>query len=454
MVDTIWVAAQQQLRSSLSDKDFDTWIAPLRAIGWQDGELTVEVPSTFVRDWLKQHHKSLIERALGQVSGRAGGLRFVVNRALPAPVLPARREPLPARREHQVGRSRPEAPSTPPPVPTRPARYTFESFVVGASNRLAYDAARSVVDEPGGPCNPLFVYGRVGLGKTHLLRAIEYGLASRYPKDAVVYISAESFVNEMIVAIERRTMERFHARFRKIGTLIVDDVQFLADKTRSQEEFLHTIKSLHEARRQVVLASDRPPQELQGVEEKLRSRFGAGLLADIKAPDPALRDALVRRKASELGVELTENLVAELARHWCGNVRDLEGVLRRLAALTRAEGGDATPGLLREAVMPYARRASGHEQVEKIVDVVCRHYGLTREEITSERRTARITLPRQVAMFLAREQTEEPLGAIGAEFGGRDHSTVVHALGRIERRLREDAELRAAMTVLRSKLTG
>lgn len=454
MVDTIWVAAQQQLRSSLSDKDFDTWIAPLRAVGWQDGELTVEVPSTFVRDWLKQHHKSLIERALGQVSGGSGALRFVVNRALPAPALPSRREPLPARRDRHPSRPSTEPAPAAIPVTASSARYTFESFVVGASNRLAYDAARSVVDEPGEPFNPLFVYGGVGLGKTHLLRAVGHALGSRHPKDGVIYTSAESFVNEMIVAIERRTMERFHARFRRIGVLIVDDVQFLADKTRSQEEFLHTIKSLHEARRQVVLASDRAPQDLQGVEEKLRSRFGAGLLADIKAPDPALRDALVRRKAAELGVQLSENLVAELSRHWCGNVRDLEGVLRRLAALARADGGEVTPSLLREAVMPYARRASGHEQVEKIVDVVCRHYGLTRDEIRSERRTARITLPRQVAMFLAREQTEEPLGAIGAEFGGRDHSTVVHALGRVERRLREDAELRAAMTVLRSKLAG
>jgi chromosomal replication initiator protein len=360
---------------------------------------------------------------------------------------------LPARREPQAGGAPREAGVPSPATPT-PARYTFESFVVGASNRLAYDAARAVVDEPGGPFNPLFVYGGVGLGKTHLLRAVGNGLAARSPHEGVIYISAESFVNEMIVAIERRTMERFHARFRKIGTLIVDDVQFLAGKRRSQEEFHHTVKTLHEARKQVVLASDRPPQELADIEDTLRSRFGAGLLADIKAPDPVLRDALVRRKAVELEVPLGESLVTELMRRWRGNVRDLEGVLRRLKILARAEGGEPTMGLLREAVMPYARRASGREQVDKIVEAVCRHYGVTREEITSERRTARVMLPRQVAMYLAREQTEQPLGAIGADFGGRDHSTVVHALGRIERRLQEDATLRSAVATLRAQLTG
>lgn len=449
MVDTIWVAAQQQLRSSLSDKDFDTWIAPLRAVGWQDGELTVEVPSEFARDWLREHHKSLIERALGQVSGCSGVLRFVVNRDLQAPALPPRREPLPARRDVQPATSRREPTASP-----RPARYTFDSFVVGASNRLAYDGARAVVDEPGGPFNPLFIYGAVGLGKTHLLSAIANGMAARHPHERVTYVSAETFVNEMISALERRAMEKFHARFRKIGTLIVDDVQFFADKRRSQEEFFHTITTLHDGRKQVVLASDRPPHELPGIQDRLRSRFAAGLLADIKAPDAALRTALVRRKAADVGVGLSEEMVAELARHWCINVRELEGVMQRLAALARGNGGVATPALLRQAVMPYARRASGKEQVEKIVELVCKHYRVTRDEITSERRTARVTLPRQVAMFLAREQTEEPLGAIGAEFGGRDHSTVVHALGRIEKRLQEDAELRAAMSVLRSQLAG
>jgi chromosomal replication initiator protein len=447
MVDTIWVAAQQQLRSSLSDKDFDTWIAPLRAIGWQDGELTIEVPSAFVRDWLREHHKSLIERALGEVSGGGGALRFVVNRTLQSPALPRRREPLPARREREVASTSREA-------PPRPARYTFDTFVVGDSNRVAYEAARSVVADPGGPFNPLFVFGGVGLGKTHLLSAVANGLASRSPGERVTYVSAENFVNEMIAALQKDAMERFRARFRKIGTLIVDDVQFLADKRRSQEEFFHTFNALHDGRKQIVLASDRAPQELPGIQDTLRSRFAAGLLADVKSPDPELRDALVRRKAGELGLTLREELVTELARRWCENVRELEGVLLRLSALTKVGGGEATPALLRQAVLPYRRPASGQEQVGRIVDLVCRHYRVTRDEITSERRTARVTLPRQVAMYLAREHTEEPLGAIGAEFGGRDHSTVVHALGRIERRLREDTELRAAVTVLRAQLTG
>jgi chromosomal replication initiator protein len=249
-------------------------------------------------------------------------------------------------------------------------------------------------------------------------------------------------------------MERFRQRFRGIGTLIVDDIQFLGDKKRSLQEFTHTFNALQDGRKQIVIASDRAPHELPGFEETLRSRFASGLLADIEPPDPELRLALVARKAADAGLTLDDEVTAHLAEHWCHTGRQIEGVLRRIDAFRQLAQRPVTLALVRDALAPFKPSNNGRKSVGRILVEVCRHFQVSRADLLSSTRTARVTLPRHVAMYLCRRHTDAPLGVIGKEFGGRDHSTVVHALGTIENRLRRDAELRAAVSLLEARLGG
>lgn len=444
MHDAIWEEARRRLRTALPAKDYEVWIAPLRATSWTDGELTIEVPSPFGLDWVRSRHLDVVTTAVGEAAGTAARLKLLVNRALEAPT-PVRRTVRRAGAEAKPAVGQQFLPAS---------RSTFDSFVVGESNRVAYEAARAIVSAPGQRYNPLFVYGGTGLGKTHLLTATFEALRDPGPTPRVLYLTAESFVNELIAALKRHQMERFRQRFRHIGTLIIDDIQFLGDKKRSQEEFTHTFNALHDGRKQIVIASDRAPHELPGFEEALRSRFTSGLLADIEPPDAALRLALVGRKAEEAGLTLDEEVTAHLAEHWCHNGRRLEGVLRRIEAFSQLAGKAITLELVREALAPFRTGANGAKSVGRIVGEVCRQFQVTRNELVSPARTARVSLPRHVAMYLCRRHTGASLGVIGKEMGGRDHSTVVHALGAIEARLQRDAGLRATVSLLEARLGG
>lgn len=441
MVD-IWTEAQRQLRGALSGKDFEFWIAPLRPTGQGDDELTLEVASQFARDWIEREYLALIERAVGLAGGRERRVRLVVNRQL-APLMPERQAP---QRLAVAGDGTIEV----------AARFTFDTFVVGASNAVAFRAACAIVEAPGQRYNPLFIHGAFGLGKTHLLSAIGHAIRTGRRGGGVAHVTAEHFVNDMVGGLRRDQMDKFRHRYRGISTLVVDDVQFLGGKKRSQEEFAHTFNALHELGKQIVLASDRPPHELADMEETLRSRFASGLLVDILPPDASLRRSLVERKATALGLSLQPAVARYLAEEWCQNVRELEGTLTRLSAFADLCGRTLTLSAAREALAPYLRtvRTTERASVARIIGEVCRHYNVTQAELSSARRTARLSVPRQVAMFLCRRHTDAPLQAIGAELGGRDHSTVVHALGAVERRLGADASLRDAVAALEARLTA
>ena len=436
MLDTIWLETKRRLRVELPEKDYEAWIGPLRAARWNVGEITLETPSAFFRDWLRRNFLTSIERAVTGASGAPAVVTLVVNRALDVP----------ARGPVKAGRREVSTVGLPPP------RYTFDTFVVGASNHVAFGAARAVVTRPGARFNPLFLHGGVGLGKTHLLSAVAHALAVEQRHGAVACLSAENFVNEMIAALRRDRMEQFRHRFRGIETLVVDDVQFLAGKMRSQEEFCHTFNSLHDGRKQIVLASDRPPEEMPGIEEALRNRFASGLLACIDPPDPALRLALVRRKAAATGIELDADVAGYLADGWCPNVRVLEGALTRIEAYTSLSGRPISLALVREALGTPPAASGPQATMERIIGEVCDHFKVSRADITSIRRTARVAVPRQVAMYLCRHHTDAPLNRIGASLGGRDHSTVVHALSAIERRIAKDAALRESVLALKARL--
>jgi chromosomal replication initiator protein len=434
MLDTIWLEARRRIRGELPEKDYETWIEPLRAASWEAGALTLETPSSFFRDWLRRHFLTTLEGAVSHASGKPASVMLVVNRAIDVPArgpIAARRGPLPA-------------------TPSPQSQYTLDRFVVGASNQVAYGAALAVVDQPGARFNPFLVYGGSGLGKTHLTRAIGRALVERQ-RGPVACISAENFVNEMIGSIRGHRMERFRQHFRGIDTLIIDDIQFLAGKLRSQEEFLHTFNALHDGHKQIVLACDRSPREMPGIEETLRNRFAAGLLARIDLPDPALRQALVRRKAEALGLTIDVEVTQYLAEHCCPNVRELEGSLKRLEAYASLSGHPISVGLARHALEPPST-SNGKPSMQRIFDEVCTQFGLSLGDLTGRRRTAPVAMARQVAMYICREETDLPLGRIGAVLGGRDHSTVVYALGAIERRLSRDAEVRRAVEAVRSRL--
>lgn len=445
MLDTIWLEARRRIRAELPEKDFHTWIEPLRAASWRPGELTLEAPSSFYRDWLRRNFLGELERAVTEASGAPATVSLTVNRALDVPVAaaPARRGPLHA--------------SSPPPAarPRTPAqpgrRYTLDGFVVGASNQVAYGAALAIIEQPGVRFNPFVVYGGSGLGKTHLTRAIGQALMERQ-RGAVACISAEHFVNEMVGSIRGKRMERFRERFRGIETLIIDDIQFLAGKIGSQEEFRNTFNHLHDGHKQIVLACDRLPRDVPGMTETLRNRFAAGLLARIDPPDPALRQALVRRKAEEFGLDLDADVADYLADGFCANVRDLEGALKCLDASATLTGCRLTLDLARRALDAPSNGAADRPATERICRAVCAEFGLTMEELTGRRRTAEVATARQVAMLLVREETDLTLGGIGALMGGRDHSTVVYALGAIERRLRHDADVKRAVEAVRQRL--
>jgi chromosomal replication initiator protein len=441
MVDAIWGKVKQELRGRLAQRHYEAWIEPARAVRWVDGVLTLEVASPFAREFVRRHLGDELERTLSTVAGVASTIDLLVNRALEQ-----RGQPRPR------GRSE-NAPATPGSAagghPLPPCH--FDGFVVGQSNVMAYRAAVAVATEPGIRFNPLFIHGGVGLGKTHLLAAVANALlAGGRP---VRYLSGEAFVNEMIAALRRDRMEQFRRRFRGIDTLVVDDVQFLCGKARSQAEFTHTFNALHQNGKQIVLASDRAPEEMPGLEGALRNRFASGLTVDVTAPDAELRCALVRQKLEAVGIVPDEEVIELLTGHWWDNVRELEGLVTRVSAFATLTGRLVGRTTVEEALGIAARRPPQRISLENVTSLVCEEFGVTREELESARRTARIALSRQVAMYLCRHHTDRSLAAIGQAFGGRDHTTVVHSLGVIERRLRDDDRLREAVRTVQERLT-
>jgi chromosomal replication initiator protein len=441
MVDTIWGKVKQELRGRLAQRHFDAWIASARAVGWADGVLTLEVASPFAREFVRRHLGDELERTLSAVTGTTSTVQLLVNRALEQ-----RGQGTPRRRPEDAQQPAKESTERHPLPPC-----TFDGFVVGQSNVMAYRAAHAVATEPGVRFNPLFIHGGVGLGKTHLLAAVANEL--HRGGRSVRYLSGEAFVNEMIAALRRDRMEYFRRRFRGIDTLIVDDVQFLAGKVRSQAEFTHTFNALHQNGKQIVLASDRVPDEMPGLEGALRNRLASGLTVDVAAPDAALRSALVRQKLEAVAIAPDDGVAELLIGYWWENVRELEGLVTRVSAFATLTERSVSRTMVEEALGIVARRPPHRITMEAVTGLVCEQFGVSREEIESPRRTARVALSRQVAMYLCRHHTDRSLAAIGQAFGGRDHTTVVHSLGVVERRLREDDRLREAVRTLQERLT-
>lgn len=418
----MWASVLDQLEEHVDPKAFDTIVRRLQPVLLTDREIRLLAPSRLSLNYVTDNLLGVLREAVTRV---VGGRSVLVDLSpegqgelFPTDSTNTKTRPWP-------GRLNP--------------RYTFESFIVGSSNQFAHAASKAVAARPGRHYNPLFVYGGVGLGKTHLVNAIAFEVLRVNPTAHVVYLSSDEFTTELISSIRRERMEEFKERFRAVDVLILDDVQFLAGRDRTQEEFFHTFNVLHSAGRQIVLTSDVPPQEIRGLEERLRNRFEWGLIADIQPPDLETRAAIVERKAELDGISLDDDAAMLIAEHVASNVRELEGVLTRLGAQASLVGHRVTAAFVEERLNRKAPSVASVD-MERISRTVCEHFGVERSDLFSRRRSRHIATPRQVAMYLCRRHLGTSFPRLGELFG-RDHSTVVHAVGATEARLRCDSGL-------------
>ncbi len=457
----VWQAVLGDLQLRLSRSDFETWFQGTSIVAFEDGLVVVGTPNSFAKQWLERRAGDSIRRALSNVLGYTVQVRVVVTSntgerqvASAAGVgTPARRKP--------AGLPRPEAEKKAPTPGTMPMPlpgglnpdYTFSTFVVGSSNRMAHAAAMAVAERPAYAYNPLFIYGGVGLGKTHLLHAVGHYALQRNPDLRVLYVSSETFTNELINAIRRQETEDFRRRYRHNDILLIDDIQFIAGKESTQEEFFHTFNTLHAACKQIVLTSDRSPRAILTLEERLRSRFEGGLIVDIQPPDLETRVAILRTRAEERGVSLPEDVVEFLAQRVQRNIRELVGCLNRLLAYAELNGLPITVPLAQEALAEIFFRPHRRELMPiQVIETVARHYGLSPEDLRGKSRNREVAVPRQIAMYLIREEIGTPLAEIGQELGGRDHTTVLYGCEKVAQTIEIDARLRREVLALREKL--
>ena len=444
----IWGAAQEHLRSMLNSDTYNLWFAPLRACSQDNHSLTLEVANDFCEVWLKDNYMQLLQDVIAIASGRQLQIKFKVGSG-GSPAKPAPQASL-------VKKKAPEPAPERPSVNQEPAfnpKNTFDTFVVGNNNNFSYAAALAVAQAPGKSYNPLFLYGGVGLGKTHLLHAIGHHVVTHRKGARVAYISSERFTNEYIDGIQNNQLARFRKRYRQTDVLLIDDIQFLAGKERIQEEFFHTFNALHEAHKQIVLTCDRPASEIQNLEQRLVSRFEWGLVTDLQPPDVEMRLAILKKKAQIMGVELPDDVMNFLANRIRTNIRRLEGALIRVASYATLTGKklgvEMVEGLLREILNEEGRFAVNIEVIQK---KVAEHFDIRLADMTSKRRPENIAFPRQIAMFLARQMTDTSLSAIGEAFGGRDHGTVLHACRLVKDRMEVDASVRQVVGYLEKTL--
>jgi len=443
----VWRAALGELQVSLSPANFETWLRDTYLVEVEDQRFRISVPNGFAKDWLESRYRPLISQTLARVVGYSVQVEFVVTAAGDAQAQAS----TVAAQAVRVEPTRMGAPEGSGGGATYlNPRYTFSNFIVGSANRLAHAASLSVAERPGHAYNPLFLYGGVGLGKTHLMHAIGNAVVAKFPRKRVVYATSEKFTNEFITSIQQGRIDEFRARYRRIDLLLIDDIQFIADKERTQEEFFHTFNTIHEDGKQIVLSSDRPPKAILTLEERLRSRFEWGLIADLTAPDLETRIAILRAKAEEQGTPITPDVMEFIARKVVSNIRELEGALNRIVAYA-SMGAMPVSIELAQAVLSNVLYNPKKRQVtpERIAQAVSDYYGVGMDQLRGQKREKSIVVPRQVAMFLMREETDVSLLRIGAELGGRDHSTVLHACGKINREMQVNDEMRREVAAVR-----
>ena len=435
MLDTLWTRLTEALARRLPPAVIDSWIRPCRLVALEGDHLRIAAPNPFSRDWLLQHHLAALQAAAQECLGGHPRVSIVADESAAPP----------------VDLSGP-APSAPAPASGRTdglnPRYTFDTFVVGSSNQFAQAACQAVAELPSRAYNPLFIYGGVGLGKTHLLHAVGHQTHRLFPGMSVVYLSSERFTNELINAIRYDRTAEFRARYRNMDLLLIDDIQFISGKERTQEEFFHTFNDLYESRKQIVVSSDCSPKDIPEIEERLRSRFEWGLIADIQPPDFETRVAILKKKAALERVRLDDDVAYLIAGRIKSNIRELEGSLTRMIAFCALTGREMSVDLAQEVLADLWGEEEKVITIEQIQRKVAEFFGIKLSDLKAKNRTKAVAFPRQIAMYLARQLTHASLAEVGRAFGGKDHTTVLHAVDKIETLIKDDPKLRKTIDVL------
>lgn len=443
-LDELWTAALELIEDQISKPSFDTWLKNTKPKRFINDTLTIGVPNEFARDWLEGRYTDLIIDTLYQLTGSTFSVKFVIpdKEKVDADVS--------TNKKNQVSMNGANEPTKTMLNP----KYTFDSFVIGAGNRFAHAASLAVAEAPAKSYNPLFIYGGVGLGKTHLMHAIGHYIQEHNPDASVVYLSSEKFTNEFIHAIMDNKAANFRNKYRNVDILLIDDIQFLAGKEQTQEEFFHTFNTLHEENKQIIISSDRPPREIPTLEERLRSRFEWGLITDISPPDLETRIAILSKKAKAEGLnDITNDVLLYIANQINTNIRELEGALIRVIAYSSLINSDINVQLATEALKDIIPNNRPKEiTVKGIQEYVGKKYNITVEEILSKKRTKTIAFPRQIAMYLARELTDLSLPKLGEEFGGRDHTTVIHGHKKIVGEMNKDQSVASEITTYKEEI--
>ena len=466
----VWNACLDHIRESVNTQSFKTWFEPMIPVHLRAGKLTVQVPSQFFYDWLEEHYYTVISQTIETVLGKDAHLEYSVRTDEPQIDLDYQITP-PTPTQRQERRTYPPQPTSFTVPPLAPfvagrsegtpgafqtflnSRYTFENFIKGDSNQLARAAASAVANNPGGTSfNPLVIYGTTGLGKTHLIQAIGNHAIAHGKAKRVIYVSSERFTVEFVEAIQRDTTNEFAGFYRSMDILIVDDIQFFAGKERTQDHFFHTFNELHQLGKQIVLSSDRPPKELKGLDDRLLSRFQWGLTSDIQPPDLETRIAILLKKSENERINLPQDVVECIASNVTSNIRELEGCLISLMAKASLEGREITVDLAREVLKVVVGDVRSPLTIETIQRTVCDYFSIPEDLIRAKTRKQEIVNARQIAMYLAKELTNCSLKTIGLHFGGRDHSTVIHAYQSVEDQMRIDQKYQANVHQIRRRL--
>lgn len=444
----IWTEALALIEPEMNDTSFNTWISVIEPQRVVPGEnrIVLEVPSSFIKNILSERYHILIKNTIQRVTSRAYDISFQSPEDAPEKVVA---EPLAAAEKNEVSSAPPQT-----SIGNLNPRYVFETFVVGNSNRFAHAASLAVAEAPAKAYNPLFIYGGVGLGKTHLMHAIGHYILQHNPGMKVFYASSESFTNELINSIRDDRNIEFRNKYRNVDVLLIDDIQFIANKERTQEEFFHTFNALHQYNKQIVISSDRPPKEIPTLEERLRSRFEWGLIGDIQPPDYETRIAILRKKAEMEQIRVPDEVLLYIAKRIQSNIRELEGALNRIVVQCSLNNNEITLEAAGETINDIFSTKSRQVTVSFIKEYISGQYNIKLEEIDSAKRTRSIAFPRQIAMYLTRELTDLSLPKIGSEFGNRDHTTVMHAHEKIVTEMRSDDSLKHRIERMMEEIRG
>jgi len=438
-----WTKTIEAIGAKVGSQTFDLWFRPLKFIEVQDQQIIVEVPNRFFKEWIEDHYPGLITETVEKFLKKEVSIRFRVFEKKEDPALKKIETKQENRRAKLANRG----------IFLNP-KFTFDAFVVGASNQFAHAAARAVADAPGKSYNPFFIFGGVGLGKTHLMNSIGNRIVDKQPGVKMMYAPAEQFTNEFVYSMRNDRMDEFKAKYRSLDVLLIDDIQFIAGKSGTQEEMFHTFNALYDSHKQIVFSSDRPPKDISPITERLRSRFGMGLIADIQIPDVETKMAILGKKSEMEGIQLPEDVSYFLASRVKSNIRDLEACMIRLGAHSSLTGKTISVEMTKEVLRDLIFEEEKALTVEYVLKNVCEYYGLKMQDIKARKRTRDIAFPRQIAMYLSKVLTDSSLSEIGKNFGGKDHSTVIHACKLIEERRKKDEEFDRKIDFLIKKIKG